>query len=271
MIQPRIASLPMYDFAPLREAHDALWASLAGRLRDAGMAGVPDALTWSIDHVASWLHPGLLLGQACEYPLVKRFAGRVRLVATPHYAAPGCEAGRYRSAIVVRESDGAATLHDLRGRRCIVNEPDSNSGMNLLRAAIAPIARGESFFSSIALSGSHLASARQVADACADVAAIDCVTFAHFGRFHADLTARLRVLAWTAASPSLPWITAASSGDGTLAILRHALAQISHDATLAAVRRRLLLTGFSLDPDESFSEVLQIERGAAAAGCSALA
>ena len=41
--------------------------------------------------------------------------------------------------------DADITLADLKGRRCAVNQIDSNSGMNLLRAAIAPLADGTAF------------------------------------------------------------------------------------------------------------------------------
>jgi ABC-type phosphate/phosphonate transport system substrate-binding protein len=271
MTGARIAALPMYDFAPLREAHDALWLALARRLVAAGVADVPIALMRTPDHVAGWLDPGLLLGQACEYPLASRFPDRVRLVATPHYLAPGCEAARYRSVIVVRAADPARGLQDLRDRRCVINEPDSNSGMNLLRATIAPLARDGRFFGAVAVSGSHLASATQVAEGLADVAAIDCVSFAHFQRWHPVLTAQLRILAWTAASPCLPLITSASTDDRTLGLLRAALDAVSADAALAEVRARLLLASFSLNPDESFAEVRALAQAAVVAGYPSLA
>jgi len=266
-----IAALPMYDFPPLREAHDRLWSALAARLVAAGMRGVPTTLTRTLDHVATWRHPELLLGQACEYPLAKRFAGRVRLVATPRYSAPGCEGALYRSVIVVRAADDVRELRDLRGRRCVINEPESNSGMNLLRAAIAPLAPDGRFFDSVAVSGSHLASATAVAAGSADVAAIDCVSFAHLSRMQPELATGLRTLAWTPASPCLPWITAASTDDGTLGLLRTVLVEVAADQTLAATLSQLLLAGFSPEPDGSFGEVLRLERMAAAAGYGMLA
>lgn len=266
MTVARIACLPMYDFPPLREAHDALWAALAARLAAAGVAAVPPALTRRMDHIESWLHPGLLLGQACEYPLAMRYDGRVSLVATPRYSAEGCQGARYRSAVIVRAADRAGGFRDLRGRRCAVNERDSNSGMNLLRAAVAPFAGGERFFSSVTFTGSHLASATQVADGRADVASIDCVSFAHFRRLYGELTAQLRVLDWTASSPSLPLITAASTDDRTLSQLRQALLGVAEDPALEAVRERLLLDGFDVDPDGSLQEVRRLARGAVEAG-----
>ena len=155
MASERIAALPMYDYPELAPAHDALWSALADRLIAAGVSDPPLKLTRTLSHFETWRHPGLLLGQGCEFPLAKSFAGRVRLVATPRYAVPGCDGPRYRSAIVVRADDPAETLGDLRHRRCVVNERDSNSGMNLLRAAIAPISQRTRFFESVSLSGSR--------------------------------------------------------------------------------------------------------------------
>ena len=261
----------MYDFPPLRDAHDRLWAALRQRLLAAGVDAVPQQLTQATDHVASWLDPRLLLGQACEYPLAVRFDGQVRLVATPRYTAEGCVGARYRSAIVVRSTDPAASLQDLRGRRCTINEADSNSGMNLLRAAIAPLAGGAPFFAAVSRSGSHFASATQVAAGRADVAAIDCVTLAHLRHLYPALAAQLRVLDWTPASPGLPLITALSTDTATLAALRAALADVAADPQLSAVRERLLLDGFDPEPDAGLSEVRRLAQQAAASGYPQLA
>jgi hypothetical protein len=55
----------------------------------------------------------------------------------------------------------ATSLDDLRGGRCAVNDLGSNSGMNLLRAEIAPLANGKAFFKSVLVTGSHLAGQRR--------------------------------------------------------------------------------------------------------------
>ena len=266
-----IAAFPMYDYPELTAVHAALWAALHGALNTAGVAELPSRLTRDSSHFDLWRHPRLLLGQACEYPLATSCAGYVRLVATPRYTVPGCDGGiLYRSAIVVRATDPAETLVDLRGRRCIVNERDSNSGMNLLRAAIAPVSGGARFFSTVTLSGSHRASVAAVAAGLADVAAIDGVSFAHFQRLDRSVVASLRVLCWTPPSPCPPFVTAAATSDATLAVLRGALAKIGVDPRLAHVRERLFLEGFDLEPDDRFIEVLSHERRAAELGYSAL-
>lgn len=258
----RIAALPMYDFPALRAVTDEYWSAIAAQLRAAGIAEVPSALTRDMSHIDAWRDPRLLFGQACQYPLACAGHESVRLVAIPAYAAPGCEGSRYRSAVVVRFEDPALRLEDLRGRRCAVNERGSNSGSNLLRAAIAPLAEHGRFFSSVELTGGHLASVRAVAEGSADVAAIDCVSYAHIRRSSSELAARLRILDWTPSSPGLPYVTARTNEDSIVAALRAALAEVQADPALAALRDALLLTGIDFAVDEDYAEVRQLERGA---------
>jgi len=256
----------MYDFPALQDAHDALWTALRRRLIEAGMAETPRQLTRHLDHFETWKHPLLLFGQGCEYPLTAPSADPIRVIATPRYTAPGCEGATYRSAIVVRAKDSAESLADLRNRRCAVNETTSNSGMNLLRASIAPLADRARFFASVLFSGSHRRSVEMVAAGEADVASVDCVSLAHFQRLHPSTVAGLRILDWTPSSPSLPFITAAATSDMTLQILRSSLADVLADRRLDAVRERLFLDGVDLDPDAGFTEVRRLQRRAVELG-----
>lgn len=249
----------MYDFPDLRDAHDRVWSALAERLQDSGVSSVPARLTRTLSHHQIWAHPGLLFGQACEYPVSKSFGDRLRVLATPRYGAPGCADASYRSAIVARADDPAASLEELRNRRCVMNEPDSNSGMNLFRAAVAPLASGARFFQSVRTSGSHLASLRLVVAGEADVTAVDCVTFAHLKRLEPALISVLRVVDWTPASPSLPYVTSLDTGGAVLRALRSAIASVFADRALAPARRQLLLDGVHLSPDTTFARVKALE------------
>jgi ABC-type phosphate/phosphonate transport system substrate-binding protein len=120
--------------------------------------------------------------------------GVVKVVATPRCRAPGCRGVFGQSAIVVRADHPAETLAELRGSRCVINEAASNSGMNLLRAAIAPLAAGRPFFGAVRLSGSHRESLRLVAAGEGDVAAIDGVALTHLQRLDPRPAAAVRVL-----------------------------------------------------------------------------
>ena len=261
---PLIAALPMYDFPALAGIHDSLWSVLRRHLERAGVAGVPPHLTRHRDHEGLWTDPKLLVGQACAFPLAKYFPQRTRHVATPRYSAPGCHAGTYRSALLVRIDDPATTIADLRGRRCVINELHSNSGMNLLRAAIAPIAGGPKFFESLRISSSHRHSVQAVAAGDADVCAVDCVTKAHLHRLYpSEGIGLLRVLAWTAATASLPIIAAATATDATVAGIRAALSALTLDPAFDEFRRELFLEGFDLAPVGEYSEPMQLECDAA--------
>jgi ABC-type phosphate/phosphonate transport system substrate-binding protein len=257
-----IAAFPMYDFAGLQIAHDQLWTALRGYLNDSGFSATPRKLTRDMHHEQIWLHPQLLLSQACEYPLAKCYPGRVRLIATPRYGISGCTGTWYRSAILVRSDDGAATLADLRGKHCVVNDLFSNSGMNMLRAAIAPIASGGRFFGSVRVSGSHLESMRRVAGSLADVCAVDCVSLEYLRRLEPATTGSLRSLGWSPASPSLPFVTSATAGESAVERLRLALRAFSVDLSMVKVREQLHLDGFDLEPAEGFAEVLKLEKAA---------
>ena len=71
------------------------------------------------------------------------------------------------------------SLEDCADKTVVINGPNSNSGMNLLRASVQPyIAAGKSaYFGSTLVSGGHIESLRAVAEGHADIAAIDCVTY----------------------------------------------------------------------------------------------
>ncbi len=252
-----LAAMPMYDFDELRPATDALWAAIATRLH-AQWIIAPAALTRGPPPHDLWSDPNLLLGQTCGYPLVTSLKNRVSLLATPSYTAPGCEGPNYRSAIVVHASNPAATLADLRGARCAINDPESNSGMNMLRAAIGPRAALTTFFGTITVTGSHAASTHAVGIGTADIAAIDCITWAHLRHLRPETTQSLRVLTWTAPTPGLPLITSLHTDARTRAALLHALHDVAADPTLAPIRGALRLGGFETVPLSDYETLLAL-------------
>jgi len=262
----RIAALPMYDFPELVPAHDALWAAIADRLRAAGIDRVPETLTRTEDLPSLWRDPRLLLGQTCGYPLMTELAGRVRVVATPIYRAPGCAGAFHRSALVVSAGNDAYDLTALRGRRCAINGWDSNTGMNLLRAMIAPLAEGRPFFESIRVSGSHRRSLELIAAGDADLAAIDGVTLAHLTRIDPALVAATRLLGWSPSSPCLPMVTTAGTDTRLIEALRRALSDIAADPALSPIRDALMLDGFERLAVDAYTPVLGFERHAVSLG-----
>jgi len=265
-----LAALPMYDLPQLRTTNDALWQAIVAGLEREGLVA-PHHLTRETDLEEIWRDPRLLLAQTCGYPLTTSLKGAVQIVATPRYSAPGCAGAFHRSAIIVAARSGVTGLEDLRGGCCAFNERRSNTGANLLRAELAPLARDGRFFAEVLETGSHAGSLAAVALGNADVAAIDCVTLALLARDDPDLVAAVRALIWTRACPGLPLITGLSTPPEGVQALRRVLQGVASDPALDATRRILMIDGFSLLPDEQYSQILELERGAAELGYPELA
>lgn len=245
----RPASLPMYDLPP--QAVQAWWQGIAIALHAEGLAGVPVAPDRPADLPAHWLHPRLLLSQACGHPLVTMLHGRVQVVGAMRYAAPGCEGTRYCSLLVVRDGDttpgaGLQALAAWAGRVAAVNDAGSYSGWVALRRAVQSVAGrpAQDFFSRLPSTGSHRASLMAVREGWADIAAIDAVTHALVARHQPALLQGLQVLGRTPPAPGLPLITALATPPDELAALRRALQSACAAPQLAAVRNDLLIDGF---------------------------
>ena len=263
---PLRASLPMYDLHEVSGWTGNLWTAIAEELREGGVHGVPDALERPSDHHDAWRSDGLLFSQSCGYPVATTLRDVVRIVATPHYAALGCDGPRYSSAVVVRASSGTASLGALRGAVCAFNSRDSQSGYNALRAAVAPIARGGRFFARTVETGAHAASIDAVRDGSADVCAVDCVTWALLARYRASALDGLDVIQYTEPAPGLPFVTAGDVSAATVASIREALGRAFARPDLAETREALLIRGLSMLSVDAYEPLREMERAAAASG-----
>jgi ABC-type phosphate/phosphonate transport system substrate-binding protein len=264
-----IAVLPMYDFPWTAAANDALWAAISARLAEAGVQS-PTRLTRGGELAVLWRHSGLIFGQICGYPYASGLKDAVTLIAAPEYSFPGCENASHRSFIIRRASDPRCALKEFRGAVAALNAHDSNTGMNLFRALIAPIAGGAEFFSSVVLTGSHQASVAAVDNGQADLASIDCVSFALLGRGRPELIERLAIVAESPLLPCLPFIAAASLPALTIAAVRKALIAALADPGLAETRTALGLTGARAATPADYDRVMEIERDARVAGYARL-
>ncbi|MBD8548541.1 phosphate/phosphite/phosphonate ABC transporter substrate-binding protein [Sphingomonas sp. CFBP 8760] len=265
----RVASLGMYDLPHLQSANDRLWTAIATRLRQAGLSDVPDRLDRDRSLDAIWDDPDLLLAQTCGYPLTTRWHGRLTYVATPVYEGDGGEDHYHRSRFVVRRDDAAGTLGALAGRRAAINDVQSNTGMNLLRRAVAPLHTDGRFFSDIVVTGSHASSLDAVVKGTADVAAIDAVTFDYLARHEPALADATRTIGWSLPVPNLPFVTSITTAPSTVDLLRQVLAE-SVRATDGAART-LRLHSIRDIGVSSYDLVMRLEREAVQSGYPVLA
>lgn len=237
----------MYDWPERRAEVDAEWAELRDRLlargiaapqeltrRNADMPAVPGGIRDAegtliapdpamlppdeLDVATLWRHPRLLVSQTCWGPMeTTGLAGHVRVVGQPDYSAfEGGEGELYRSAIVMRKGEKRRNIADGRGLRFAFNERHSMSGYlaparDLAQAGVIESeAAFLSFWSEMVETHAHRASVLAVAAGRADVATIDCRTWAYCRRFE-PLASALAVIGWTTPRMGLPFITAKDS------------------------------------------------------------
>jgi ABC-type phosphate/phosphonate transport system substrate-binding protein len=260
-----VAALPMYNVSPSLEACWREW--LADVLRVVEPAA--RMIECGGDLSALWRRDDLLLSQTCGYPLTHALRDTVHLVATPCFDAPGCDGPYYSSALVTHIDAPFTTLESLRGSTVAFNQIDSNSGFNVLRHVIAPLARGGRFFDSSLQTGSHIASLQAVAEGRADLAAIDCVTMAFVRDERPALAQAVKQIGWTEASPGLPLIASKAVPADWLVELRSALNEAL--ATQPERARRLRLKGFEILSMDDYARITQLENEAIERGYAQLA
>jgi ABC-type phosphate/phosphonate transport system substrate-binding protein len=248
----------MYDLPEVREATDALWSALARGLRERGERDVPDALDRTRGDHEVWRDPALLFAQMCGFPLTHEYRGRVRVVAVPCHAIAGCESGHYQSVVVVREGSSFERPRDVRGAVLAMNDHDSHSGKYAFLACLAE--EGARFSGGVRLTGSHQASLAAVSRGDADVASIDCITFALLERHRPRVLERLRVAFRTPQAPAPAYVTRADAGDDEVERLRVALSHVFEDPSLASDREALLLSRIRVLEGDAYERIVELER-----------
>ena len=254
------ASLAMYALQEVEWATAALWQRIVRSVRQQGLREIP--LPADVDQVhditAVMTKGPVVFAQTCGFPLTHTLSGRVRVLGTPVYDAPGCQGAWYRSVIVARADSDLDDVDSLRGHRVAVNGWDSQSGWNALAAAVAPLATDGQFFSASVVTGSHAASLEAVRGGMADCAAIDCVTFALLYKHRRHAVSGVRVVGETAAAPALPFVTAIDTPPHLVSALRRALPQAMTDLDLAEARGELLLNWIEDVPLSDYDVIIDM-------------
>ena len=262
------ASLPMYSATPHHV--EAFWEHLRALLATQGLRHLPLQVSWPSDLPSHWLEPGLLLSQACGYPLMTHLAGRVRLVGTFGYQVPGSIGHLCRSQLVARAQDRNQSLADFRGGTVAYNSTGSQSGYNSLRAMVAPLAEGGRFFARAVASGSHLRSVEMVRDGLADIASIDCVSLAGLRAHLPDTWRGLCVVGESAPYPGLPLIASMNTSNADQAALRLTLDQAMRSPALAPTLTALFIRSFETVDLTAYQVCLDMQDRALAMGCTRL-
>ncbi len=244
---PVLASLPMYDWPEIRGATDALWQGLANH------AGVVGKLDRSVDHISFWRHENFSFSQTCGYPFTHEFSGLLSYVATPHYAAVGCD-GPYYSSIIFANAPVFTGVQ--KGWRPAINSLDSMSGHLALKLAFPTETRRGDFFAPALITDGHLNSLKALREGRADFCAIDAVCVALAKKYRPQDLAGLIEIGRSPQVPGLPFVTRGEDVN----MWREAVLKTFADPTLAAAREALLLKGVSVLPPEAYDQILELEK-----------
>ena len=221
-----------------------------GGIHDAkGALIAPDPATLppdELDYHQLWLHPSLLFAQTCWGPMELGLSSHVQVVGQPSYDAyEGGQGEFYSSALVMRTSEGSEVrsptdgkaslpLDLMRGKRFTFNSLDSMSGIIALTRDLKAVGESLDIFSSRSESGGHRGSIVAVAEGKADVAAIDCESWALAQRFE-PAARKVVIVGWTARRKGLPFITARTTPEKTLRAMREALAGLAEQPRIQRV------------------------------------
>ncbi|MDX8468006.1 PhnD/SsuA/transferrin family substrate-binding protein [Mesorhizobium sp. VK23B] len=219
-----------------------------GGIRDgAGKLIAPDPATLppdEFDFHQLWLSPALLFGQTCWGPMELGLARHVQVIAQPSYDEfEGGQGELYSSALVMLADGGPSVLSPddgkavipldlIRGKRFTFNNPDSMSGLLGLTRDLEAIGEGLDIFASRSESGGHRSSIVAIAEGRADIAAIDCQSWALAQRFE-PAARQVKVVGWTARRKGLPFITARTTSPDVIASMREAIAELGLEGSVA--------------------------------------
>lgn len=254
----------MYAFNDdLVVAWQQLFACFTGLLDDSGN----QKIKLRFDSDQSLLRdPGLFFGHTCGYPLMKHLKDRVTPFCVPVFDVPGTNGKLYSSRFIVAANSAIEALDECRGKVAAMNAADSNSGMNVLRYAIAKYNPSAAFFSRVVQTGGHLHSLEAVADGTADVAAIDCVSYQLIQDHWPELIDQVRSIGFSVKTCGLPFVFPKSSiRDADLKLLVDNLNQALAN-TPETIRNRLHLLRFEPVVLEDYKPIVDLETFAINAG-----
>lgn len=207
-----------------------------------------------------WLQEDILLTQTCGYPFKLYLESKVQLVATPCYAVVGCDGAKYSSVFITSEAHKHwKSVGDAKGQRVALNLPDSNSGMNVLRAEVAQYVETleTSFFNEIKWSGGHMGSLKLVQENQADLAAIDCVTFAYAQKYAPETMKNIHILGYSQSTYALPYISSNQVPAETIVLIKSALKNLI--LKYSELCEKLFIQDFYFPKIEDYQSIIDLQ------------
>ncbi len=212
----------------------------------------------------------LIIGHTCGYPLMTRLRDALQPFCLPCFDLPGASGKFYSSQFIVPADSVIESLQQCRGKIVAINSSDSNSGMNVLRYALAKLGATPGYFSEVLISGGHLASVEAVASNRAQLAAIDCVTYQLIADQNPALISALRVIGHSEQTGGLPLVVPTSQYSAQ--VCASYVSALNQALTLlpAELRQKLHLARFESVGLDDYQSILELENFAIEAGYAEL-
>lgn len=214
--------------------------------------------------------PDLYIGHSCGYPLMANLQDALLPVCVPCFDLPGVDGKQYSSCFITPVDSAIESLAQCQGKIVAINNSDSNSGMNLLRYALAKQGASSKYFSNVLLTGGHLASLEAVAANRAQLAAIDSVSFQLIADQNPELVSAVRIIDFSEPTCGLPFVVPRAQysqprSDSCVAAFNQALAQLP-----AGEKNKLHLDHFEGVSLNEYQSILELENFAIEAGYAEL-
>jgi phosphonate transport system substrate-binding protein len=182
-------------------------------------------------------------------------------------AAPIMRGARYHdkpiyfSDVIVRADSRFHTFDDLRGATFAFNDPDSFSGLIIMREFLARKSYSK-FFGRIVESGGHLRSMQLVVDGEADTAAIDSTILEAEMRARPELKHQLRVVESLGPNPIPPIVIVKSATSQVKSVLRAALTEMDQNEIGRAILSKGMISRFIAMKDGDYDQTREVAQRA---------
>lgn len=200
----------MYDWPETAHALDVLWSHIQNQLTQRDI-DAPLKLERSTHAAALWSKPELIIGQTCGWPYANYLKEQVVPFARFHYDLFDCPAGDYNSVYIGHDDDDFDHLASPQAfqfvEKIAMNSDDSQSGFHVFSEITGEPAEESIAKEKRIVTGAHRNSISTVANADANIAAIDAVAFELAKHYDPEAVSKIIVLRNSKPKPGLPLIT----------------------------------------------------------------
>jgi ABC-type phosphate/phosphonate transport system substrate-binding protein len=264
---PWLANARMYAVTPqVESAWRALLEAIAREAR-VPLSYLPYPAPQPLETL--WSRPDLGAVLMCGYPIALRLAPVVPLAAPVPAADWAAGRALYRTDLIVRAAAPYRTLEDSFGGVAGWTVAHSQSGFNAFRHELLAYRRPDRPRLYSRVEG-NLVTARRVLDAVRegrlDIGPLDAYWHLLIARHAPELTAGIRVLASTPATPMPAFVASAAAPIDMVNRLRHAFREAAGRPWFAELAAPLMLRGFAAASVAGYEGLLGWDREARAAG-----